>query len=161
MNIHRVSELDALSEDAGGWGCTAELGRGLWMYLVRGGCFSRSRGVRSRCMFLSIPTLFKNGNTVDLQCCVSFWCTAKWLCTRTHTHTHTHTHTFFRFFSIIGYYEILSIVPCAVQRFLVYLLYVQQCVSADPKLIIYPSLTPFPYGNHEFVFCVCEPVSVL
>ena len=28
-----------------------------------------------------------------------------------HTHTHTHTHTpiyFFRFFSIIGYYKILS-----------------------------------------------------
>ena len=33
----------------------------------------------------------------------------------THTHTHTHTHIFsFTFFSIIGYYEILSAVPCAI-----------------------------------------------
>ena len=119
MNIHRVSELDALSEDAGGRGCTAELGRGLWMYLVRGRCFSRSGGVRSRCMFLSIPTLFKNGNTVDLQCCVSFWCTAKQLCTR------IHIYTVFRFFSVVGYYKILNMVPCSVQCFLVvYLFYV-------------------------------------
>ena len=29
---------------------------------------------------------------------------------------HTHTHTFFsRFFSMIGYYKILNIVPCAIQ----------------------------------------------
>ena len=33
-----------------------------------------------------------------------------------HTHTHTHTHTlFFKVFSLIGYYKILSIVPCAIQ----------------------------------------------
>ena len=33
-----------------------------------------------------------------------------------HTHTHTHTHLFFvRFFSLIGYSKILSIVPCAIQ----------------------------------------------
>ena len=32
---------------------------------------------------------------------------------------HTHTHTFFfRFFSIIGYYKILSIVPCAKRKVL-------------------------------------------
>ena len=30
-------------------------------------------------------------------------------------HTHTHTHIFFfMFFSLIGYYKILSIVPCAI-----------------------------------------------
>ena len=31
-------------------------------------------------------------------------------------HTYTRTHLFFvRFFSLIGYYKILSIVPCAIQ----------------------------------------------
>ena len=31
-------------------------------------------------------------------------------------HTHTHTHIcIFRFFSLVGYYRILNIVPCAVQ----------------------------------------------
>ena len=39
--------------------------------------------------------------------------------------------------------------------FVVYLFYVQQCVSANPKLLIYPSSTPSPvWGNHKFVFHV-------
>ena len=51
---------------------------------------------------------------------------------------------FFRLLSIIGYYKILNIVPCAIQQALVvYLFYIQQCVSANPKLLIYPS-PPFP-----------------
>ena len=35
-----------------------------------------------------------------------------------HTHTHTHTHTYiflFRFFSLVDYYKILHIIPCAAQ----------------------------------------------
>ena len=32
----------------------------------------------------------------------------------THTYTHTHSHIYV-FFSIIGYYKILNIVPCAIQ----------------------------------------------
>ena len=51
----------------------------------------------------------------------------------THTHiyiyTHTRTHIYicsFRFFSLIGYYKILSRVPCALQQDLVvYLFYIQ------------------------------------
>ena len=39
--------------------------------------------------------------TVDLQCCVSFWCTVN--------------DSFFRFFSHIGYYRMLSRVSCAKQ----------------------------------------------
>ena len=43
--------------------------------------------------------------------------------------THTHIPIFFRFFSLIGYYKILSIVACAIQQILVgYLFYIQQCV---------------------------------
>ena len=57
---------------------------------------------------------------VNLQRCVSFRYTAKWFrYTHTHTHTHTRTHIFFRFFSIIGYYKILDMVPCAIQQVLV------------------------------------------
>ena len=39
----------------------------------------------------------------------------------TYTHTHIYTHTyisFFRFFSIIGYYKTVNIVPCAIQQVL-------------------------------------------
>ena len=46
---------------------------------------------------------------------------------------------FFRFFSHIGYYRILSI-PCATQQVLTdYLFYIYQCVYVNPKLLIYPS----------------------
>ena len=34
-----------------------------------------------------------------------------------YTHTHTYIY-FFRFFSIIGYYKILNIIPCALQSLL-------------------------------------------
>ena len=30
-----------------------------------------------------------------------------------------------------------------------------------PKFLIYLSSPPFPFGNHKFVFDVCETVSVL
>ena len=36
-----------------------------------------------------------------------------------------------------------------------------QCVSINPKLLIYPSLPTFPFDNHKFVFYVCESISVL
>ena len=46
-----------------------------------------------------------------------------------HTHRHKHTHTFFfRFFSTIGYYNVLNIILCAIQQVLVYLFYIKQCV---------------------------------
>ena len=52
---------------------------------------------------------------------------------------------FYRLFSIIGYYKILSIVPCATQDVLaVYF------ISINCKLPIYPSLSPF--DNHKFGF---------
>ena len=51
--------------------------------------------------------------------------------------------SFFRFFSIIGYCKVLSIIPCALhQVFVGYLLYIQQCVCVNPKLLIYFPLLP-------------------
>ena len=46
------------------------------------------------------------------------------------------------------------------------LFYIQQCVCVKPKLLIYPQPPPptppcFLFGNHTFVFKVCESVSVL
>ena len=55
--------------------------------------------------FVSFPPFgaFSYWNTIDLQYCVSF------------RYTVIHTHVFFfRFFSLISYYEILIIVPCVI-----------------------------------------------
>ena len=61
-------------------------------------------------------------------------------------HTHRYTHMlFFRFFSIIDYYKILSIVPCAIQLILViHLSYIQQCIYGNLIFLIYPCLPLFP-----------------
>ena len=45
---------------------------------------------------------------VGLQCCVNFRCTEKWI-------SDTYSHCFFRFFSHIGRYRVLSIVSSATQ----------------------------------------------
>ena len=45
--------------------------------------------------------------------------------------------------------------PCCLST-----LYIAVC-SASPKLPIYPSLAPFPFGNHKFVFYVYESISDL
>ena len=58
----------------------------------------------SRCL----SCFFFNWSIVDLQCCISFSCTAKWF-----SYIFFFNIFFFRFFSHIGYYKILSIVPCA------------------------------------------------
>ena len=94
--------------------------------------------------YLLFSKLFKKQyfrGIVDLQCCVRFWCTAN------------------IFFFIIIYYRILNIIPCATQEDLIlYLFYIQQLVSVNPKLQIYPFPPSFPFGNHKFVFYVCESV---
>ena len=67
---------------------------------------------------------------------------------------------FFQILFHIGYYRILSSVPCAIQQvFINYLFYIQQCIYVNLSLLIYPS-SLFP-GNHEFVFYVCDSTSVL
>ena len=58
--------------------------------------------------WLSFNTfLYFYWSVVDLQCCVSFRCTAKWM-------SYTCIHLFF---SHIDHYRVLSGVPCAIQQF--------------------------------------------
>ena len=62
---------------------------------------------------------------------------------------------FFRFFSLVGYYKILSTVsPCC-------LFCIQQCVYVNPKLLIYLSLhlslitvSLFSMSVGLFLFCI-------
>ena len=52
------------------------------------------------------------------------------------------------------YYRILNIVPCAIQWDLVVcLFYIEYFVYANLKLLIYPSLTPFPLWYLFGLFC--------
>ena len=66
---------------------------------------------------------------------------------------------FFRFFSHIGYYRILSRVPCGLWQVLVgYLFHIQQCVSQVPNLSlphIFPLVTIglFSKSVNLFLFC--------
>ena len=66
-----------------------------------------------------------------------------------HTHISIHVQILFP----IDYYRILSRVPCAILQVLFDCIFcIQQCVYVNSKLLIYPSLLPFPFGNHKFVF---------
>ena len=57
-------------------------------------------------------------------------------------------------------YKILSRVPYAIQQVLFgYLFYM--CVYVNPTLLISPSHPCFPFGNHKFVFEICESVTIL
>ena len=60
---------------------------------------------------------------------------------------------FFRFFFIIGYHKMLSIVLCAMQQVLVYLFYIQQCVYVNPQILIY--LPPHPHLVTVSFFFLC------
>ena len=65
-----------------------------------------------------------------------------------------------RLLSLICYYKILNIVLCVIQQVPVALLFcIQQCASVNPTLLIYPS--PLLFVNPQFVFCICESVSIL
>ena len=64
------------------------------------------------------------------------------------------------FFSIMAYHKMLNIVPCAVQRDLVYSPYTKLFASANPKLPILPFPTLLPTGNHKSVLYVFVSVSV-
>ena len=63
-----------------------------------------------------------------------------------YTHTHTHTHTriciLFQILSVIGDYKIFGIVPCAISRSLVFILYIVIYISYSQTPTL--SLPPLP-----------------
>ena len=86
---------------------------------------------------------------VDLQCCIIFLLYNRVNLLYIHIYP-----LFFRFYSHIGHYRVLSRVPCAVQQVLVvYLFYVCQWISINAKFLIYPPL-PFPF-RYSLVCFLC------
>ena len=89
---------------------------------------------------------------VDLQYSVSFWCSAKgfsyiYVCI-----------LFFKFFSIMAYYNIQF--PVLYNRTLLLTYSIYSSVPANPNLMICSSLPRPHYGNQRFVFNIYESVSV-
>ena len=110
--------------------------------------FSNSIGQK-----LSFFLSFKNNfywDIVDLQCCVSFRCIAKWI-----SFTDTYICSFLRLFSHIGHYRVWSRDPCASSRFFSGIYFMYRNVSVLPSLPVYlsPSLSP---NNHKFVLYICD-----
>ena len=68
--------------------------------------------------------------------------------------------SFFRFFSLIGYYQILSTVPCAIRWSLfTYFIYSSVYLLIQTPNLTLRSLTLF--GNHKLLLYVCRFISVL
>ena len=71
---------------------------------------------------------------------------------------------FFRFFSQIVHYRVLSNFPVLVSRFLLPINFVYNSAYTNPNLLFYPFRQSFPFGNHKFVlkslslFLFCEHV---
>ena len=62
-----------------------------------------------------------------------------------------------RFFTFGGQSIIFNKVPCSIQQILVaHLLYLQYSVSVNTILLIYPFPLSSTFGNHKFVFYVCD-----
>ena len=91
---------------------------------------------------------------VDLQCCVNFKCTAKWF-----IYVHTYIIYIFWFFSLVGYYKILSIVPISYSRSLLATSFIYR-ISINPKFLIYPLILIPPLVT-MFISHICQSVSVL
>ena len=70
---------------------------------------------------------------------------------------------FFIFFTLTGYYKIMSIVPYATQWiFVVYLFYIYLCTHINPKLLIYPFplVTISLFSTSVSLFLLYEEVHV-
>ena len=71
---------------------------------------------------------------------------------------HIHISIFFKFFTHIGYQRILS---RFIQVCIDHPLHLQQCAYSNPRLPVYPSISPCSFDNHKFVFKACKSVSIL
>ena len=90
---------------------------------------------------------------VDLQCCISFMCTAKWF-----------SYTIPIIFQILFSYRLLQntkfLVLCSRSLLVIYVIY-SSVYMLIPSSWFIPPQTHFPLGNHKFVFNICKSVSVL
>ena len=69
---------------------------------------------------------------------------------------------FFRVFSHIGHYRVLSRVPRAIQKVLIVTYIIHSIAYVSIPVSPYPSPLPaFSPGNHKFVFYICDSISVL
>ena len=90
-------------------------------------------------------------STVDLQC---LKCTTKWF---------SYTYTYFRFFSIIGYFKILNIVPCDIySRSLLFIYFIYIVVYSRSSYFQIPTVHLLLLYILVIVslFSVCESISV-
>ena len=73
-------------------------------------------------------SIFKNfyWTRINLQSCVSFWCTSKWI-----NYTYTYIPSFFIYFSNIGHFRVLSRGSCARQ-------WKWKCSSLNFQLFVTP-----------------------
>ena len=87
-------------------------------------------------------------------CCVSFYCTAKWI-----SHTYTPISSFFVFPSHSGHHSALSRVPCAIQYVSLAIYFIHSINSIYVSISVFPTAHPSPLGIHMFVLfiCVCLP----
>ena len=92
---------------------------GLWEQQLLEGEGHQGRNFLSDLLFFYFYYIFY-GSIVDLQCCVSFRCTANdsvisgVQCVQQMIQLYIYV-LFFRFFSLIGSYRILSMILCAIQ----------------------------------------------
>ena len=87
---------------------------------------------------LHFLTIWKSWRVVNLQGCVSFRCAAKWFrC------IYIFISILSRFFIIIGYYQILNIVPFTVRRSLLFTCFIYSSTCSWSSLCIITGVHPF------------------
>ena len=79
--------------------------------------------LRFKLLWFLMSLYFFHWSRVDLQCCVIFRYTAKWI-------IYIYIYTIFIFFSFIGYFKILNIVPCVIRYVLLVICFTYSSAAA-------------------------------